>query len=159
MWKTLFSKHFHKFASRRTAKGLIEPFTSNSDKPSKRLQRILFFSKKFFDCPRTLKDRLGLLRINAQSLMIPSSFSTASNVSPPFSSPDFRSFASSFISRSVVCVFSKPCISRIPYLPRPFFAVIPHTFRFFFAHGIKVSCDNEKGEATRRFVSGLQSRS
>ena len=32
-----------------TAKGLIEPFTSNSDKPAKRLQRILIFFKKVLE--------------------------------------------------------------------------------------------------------------
>ena len=40
-----------------TAKGLIEPFTSNSDKPAKRLQRILIFFKKVLEtiCLQLLK--------------------------------------------------------------------------------------------------------
>ena len=40
-----------------TAKGLIEPFTSNSDKPVKRLQRILIFFKKVLEtiCLQLLK--------------------------------------------------------------------------------------------------------
>ena len=58
-----------------TAKGLIEPFTSNSDKPAKRLQRILIFFKKVLEtiCLQLLKylRTYDEAAIAAQLLLLP----------------------------------------------------------------------------------------
>ena len=54
-----------------------------------------------------IRDRPVPLRIKAgYSSAIPRCFSTASSVNQPFSSPDLRPLASSFISRRVACVRS-----------------------------------------------------
>ena len=73
-----------------------------------------------------------LFNTNLNTTMpVSNSFSWFSNVNQPYSSPDFISLASSFISCSVACLFLKPCILGIAYLLCSFRFNVRHRIQLF----------------------------
>lgn len=73
-----------------------------------------------------------LFNTNLNTTMpVSNSFSWFSNVNQPYSSPDFISLASSFISCSVACLFLKSCILGIAYLLCSFRFNVRHRIQLF----------------------------